>query len=125
LTQDEIVEQQVNDLFGRSPSASLPPSSPPRRLSSDLASYIDFSVLSGLWYTHYLRGMGHKLSSYRDCISLNLTVTDDGLITIKDKRRIGKSSNFVLIEETYQCEIDPKLTNVTMARDKKMSVLSC
>ena len=102
---------------------------PKRSLSPDFdPSWLDVSLLSGRWFTHYLKGMGHKLSSYRDCISLNLTITSEGdsyLIEIKDKRRMGTSSDYVMVKETFRCQIDSKLQNVTMARDKKLSVMSC
>ena len=120
MSQDEIVDQEVEDLFGKQE----------KRVLSTTESWIDIQNLEGRWYTHYLKGMGHKLSSYRDCISLNLTISDfegegEKLIEMKDRRRMGTSNDYVLVMDTFKCHIDYKLTNTTLARDKKMSLLSC
>ncbi len=33
---------------------------------------MNFQGIEGKWFTYYFKGLGNKLASFRDCISLNI-----------------------------------------------------
>ena len=51
--------------------------------------------VTGKWKVEKMSGLGYYLASYRDCISLDISLTHSNLLQLNDRRKLSNEHEFV------------------------------